>query len=1128
MISCPQCPRTFTNDLQLAKHIKFRHTSPKVLPQIENESIIISNEALEGLPEEVHRQYKNNWYRVRGFHHRGRVEDVINFRVSDLTGIDLILDQIFRSQTRKFKLNFAFGFLLQNRITGKYQYYYPSRNTTFIKEPFLIESQEDLVRVKEYVEENDPIEFSRRLRPNSEWVFFKLVNLTAYVSKLLNHPIGNEINLPHYINQNHAIIALASDYRPRPYLDQKCFFRCLALHQGANIRNLEVPTNQLLGQFTNEPLNFRGVDLEDLRELEEIYNVNIHVYSLNYSNELGDDNDIEEYLIREAEREGQDDDTVAATLVRRPLGDKATNMYLHLYEGHFSYIKDIKMLTKSWRCAKCDKLFNHLGHYNLHEKTCERKIKHKFPGGGIGNQSHKTLFTKIEDLGIQIPENLTYYPYKITYDFETLFAPCPKEDAPKLTYENILVPASVSVCSDVPGFTEPKCFISEGNPKEMIVNMLDYMIEIANAGYRTLNEVYSTYLDALEAIDDKEVKTIWKMLTKWLKQIPVCGFNSGKFDFNIMKCYLIPHCLQNDIEITNAIKKESGYMQVATKQLVFLDVCNFISAGTSYSKWLKSWEVQENKGFWPYERFTSLEFLDQTFLPPREDFHNNLKDEDISEENYQYLQKVWVEKEMKSLRDLLIWYNNLDTQPMVEGLTKMCKLWQEMGIDMLKGGCISLPGLAYTHLVQTLPKRVSLPLWNKATKHWHYTLRDNICGGPSIIFKRYAEKGITKIRNGEKFVQKIFGMDANALYLSCIMENMPTGAMAEWKKGEDGLFRRRVATNLKELYWVEWMSHTLGAEVRHTHNGGQQKVGKYYVDGYIPSKKLVLQFHGCHFHGHGCSIDKKNDRERRIKTEEITKAIKAMGYTVIEKWECEFNKDRRENKLLDTFIKENCELPWKTGTHTVEKMLDFVKNDRLFGLVECSIKVPESLKEKFIEMTPIFKNIEVGREHISDYMKNIAETQGFLPRPRRCLIGSYFGDKILLATPLLKWYLEQGLVVTEIFQAIEFKPKKCFTELGKEVTFHRSNADSNPNLAMKGELFKLLGNSYYGKTITDVEKHTTLSFEREIGACRKINDWKFRTLEEIERGFTKFRVLKLRLSLNFPSLSGFSSISMLS
>ena len=77
-------------------------------------------------------------------------------------------------------------------------------------------------------------------------------------------------------------------------------------------------------------------------------------------------------------------------------------------------------------------LFNHLDHYNRHEKVCEKKIKHKFPGGGIGNQSHKTLFTKIEDLGIQIPEKLKFYPYKITYDFETLFAECPKKMLPNL------------------------------------------------------------------------------------------------------------------------------------------------------------------------------------------------------------------------------------------------------------------------------------------------------------------------------------------------------------------------------------------------------------------------------------------------------------------------------------------------------------------------------------------------------------------------------------------------------------------------------------------------------------------------------------------------------------------------
>ena len=210
----------------------------------------------------------------------------------------------------------------------------------------------------------------------------------------------------------------------------------------------------------------------------------------------------------------------------------------------------------------------------------------------------------MDDLGLNIPENLKYYPYKITYDFETLFEDCEKEDTAKLTYEKYLIPASVSVCSDVPGFTDPNCFISEGNPRDMIIKMHEYMIQIANEGYKKLNEVYSNITDKLTEIGTKESETLVKLLEKWLKQIPVVGFNSGKFDFNIMKSILIPYFLKNDIEITNCIKKDSGYMQVATQQLVFLDVSNYLSAGTSYSKWLKSWEVEENKGFWPYEKFT--------------------------------------------------------------------------------------------------------------------------------------------------------------------------------------------------------------------------------------------------------------------------------------------------------------------------------------------------------------------------------------------------------------------------------------------------------------------------------------------------------------------------------------------
>ena len=54
--------------------------------------------------------------------------------------------------------------------------------------------------------------------------------------------------------------------------------------------------------------------------------------------------------------------------------------------------------------------------------------------------------------------------------------------------------------------------------------------------------------------------------------------------------------------------------------------------------------------------------------------------------------------------------------------------------------------------------------------------KENIVGGPSIIFNLYHEAGKTFIRNNpNKPCQKIIGYDANALYLSAIGQNFPAG-----------------------------------------------------------------------------------------------------------------------------------------------------------------------------------------------------------------------------------------------------------------------------------------------------------------------------------------------------------------
>ena len=115
---------------------------------------------------------------------------------------------------------------------------------------------------------------------------------------------------------------------------------------------------------------------------------------------------------------------------------------------------------------------------------------------------------------------------------------------------------------------------------------------------------------------------------------------------------------------------------------------------------------------------------------------------------------------------------------------------------------------------------------------------------------------------------------------------------------------------------------------------------------------------------------------------------------------------------------------------TQNQILTAVIDGTLFGMIECDVRVPADLREHFAEMLPVFKNALVTRDDIGPYMRQYAEEYNILKKPRRMLVGSYRGDKILLSTPLLRWYLTHGLVVDRVYQVIEYEANPCFQRFG--------------------------------------------------------------------------------------------------
>ena len=206
---------------------------------------------------------------------------------------------------------------------------------------------------------------------------------------------------------------------------------------------------------------------------------------------------------------------------------------------------------------------------------------------------------------------------------------------------------------------------------------------------------------------------------------------------------------------------------------------------------------------------------------------------------------------------------------------------------------------------------------------------------------------------------------------------------------------------------------------------------------------------------------------------------------------------------------------------TQQQILAAVVDGTLFGMVECDVRVPEKLQDYFSEMQPVFKNVSVTRDDIGPFMRQYAEEHDIMSAPRRMLEGSYRGDKILLATPLLRWYLAHGLIVDHVYQIIEYEPKPCFRRFGESVSAARRAGDADPDKAIIADTMKLLGNSGYGKTVTNVDRHRDVKYCTEVGTSALINNKRFRQLDVVTDNAYEIELNKQVVKYTLPLHIGF-------
>ena len=280
----------------------------------------------------------------------------------DTTVLEPSLKIMFQEQTNAFKINLSYGFVLRNKNTGQYKYYNSSCNCCgrYLDEPSLVTNSKDFDDFLERIRETDVFQWAISQRPDSAWVCELVTNVTFFVNRIIDHPIGcvGMIRLPPYIKKKKSVIGLETEpNHHKRYNDNLCLFRCLALHRGCDLYRLEPAVKMLYETYDRDHVpmeEFAGVTLDDLYRVETTFQTNVCVYKL-----------------VKPDAEDAEDGKSTAELVRRSLCKYPETMYLNLHETHFSFIQDVRMYCHSYRCRECgDSLWNIASMLRRNERTC--------------------------------------------------------------------------------------------------------------------------------------------------------------------------------------------------------------------------------------------------------------------------------------------------------------------------------------------------------------------------------------------------------------------------------------------------------------------------------------------------------------------------------------------------------------------------------------------------------------------------------------------------------------------------------------------------------------------------------------------------------------------------------------
>ncbi|GFS82538.1 uncharacterized protein TNCV_2469881 [Trichonephila clavipes] len=183
-------------------------------------------------------------------------------------------------------------------------------------------------------------------------------------------------------------------------------------------------------------------------------------------------------------------------------------------------------------------------------------------------------------------------------------------------------------------------------------------------------------------------------------------------------------------------------------------------------------EYPNRKGVFPYSYFSNPEILNETCLPPKAAFFNNLSSTPVKDEDYDFALLVFRTFKCKKFADYLQLYQQLDVILLAEVFTsfrqKCLQFYKLDPCHFITAADLTWnAGLKYTKVELELFSDINMYLW----------IENSIRGGICFVGKRYALANNPFIPGFNKHEEEsyIIAVDANNLYGYAMSQPLPIG-----------------------------------------------------------------------------------------------------------------------------------------------------------------------------------------------------------------------------------------------------------------------------------------------------------------------------------------------------------------